>query len=225
MDLLISEELLLIGLDDEKGGTTWLEHWTALHTAVLVDAIAAGAVTVADDRLRPGVEPAHPLLRRVRAAVAEDREPRPVTEWAARIGTVLKPLLASVAAGLVERGVLREERGRALGMFPTLRYPEADPGPERAVRARLRRVLVDGDAPSAHDTLLVALIGSDVGGIDRLLPDDDRAVRRSARARAVAIAENAADQPAIRAAEEAAAFTAALMVTTVIVPTIIINNS
>lgn len=181
MGLLISEELLLLGLDHRKGGTSWSEVWAPLSVGVIVDAIAAGTVTVSEDRLHPGDEPEHPLLRRVRAAVVDEGEARSLLHWVSRLPKVLAPLAPTVGARLVERGVLREEPGRVLLFWSTTRLPEADPGPERALRARLRAVLVDGSAPSAHDTQLVALLHHDPGRIDAVLSDEDRQVRKAAR--------------------------------------------
>lgn len=228
MDLLISEELLLLALDEEKGGNAWLEAWQALPIAVVVDAIATRAVTVEDDHLRPGVEPDHPLLRRVRDAVAAESKPHSLQHWVAGLPTVLKPLIPSVAEQLVARGVLRQEPGRVLLFWNTTDLPEADPRPERALRARLRAVLVDGAGPSAHDTQLITLLHHDYGRIDAVFADEERDVRKAARARAAHIAEHAAEQPGARAsvdAAEAAAVSATMTaVTAATMSTVVITS-
>ncbi len=190
MDLLICEEMLLLALDNEKGGTTWLSGWTALTGGVLADAITRGAVVVEDDVLRPGREPGHPLLVRVRAAVAGDAEPRTTADWLQRLPADLDPLLEGVAQRLVETGVLREEHHKILGLFPTTRFPESDPSVERALRARLRSVLVDGAAPTPHEQLLIALVNP-AGLLATATEDDDQAVRRAARERGAELAERA----------------------------------
>ncbi|MCO1660060.1 GOLPH3/VPS74 family protein [Pseudonocardia humida] len=194
MELLICEEMLLLALDGEKGGTTWLSGWTALTGGVLVDAIAAGAVTVEDETLRPGEEPAHPLLRRVREAVAAEGQPRTVGDWVQRLPIVLDPLVEAVAARLVEDGVLGEEHGTILGLIPTTRFPEVDPTAEQVLRTRLRSVLVQGAEPSPHDLLLIALV-EPAGLLATATGEDERAVRRAARKRGAELAERATTDP------------------------------
>jgi hypothetical protein len=185
--------MLLLSLDSEKGGTSWLGGWTALAGGALVDALAAGAVRIEGERLRPGAEVDHPLLQRVRDAVAAREEPLTLTEWVQRLPGDLDPFLAAVAGRLVEAGVLAERRTKVLGLFPTTRFPEADPGPERELRARLRSVLVDGAEggraePDGHDLLLIAL-DEPAGLLAVLTEDDDRDARKAARARAAELAE------------------------------------
>jgi hypothetical protein len=187
VELLICEEMLLLALDNAKGGTSWLGGWTALGGGVLVDALAAGAVTAEAERLRPGTDVDHPLLRGVRAAVAARAEPLTLTEWVQRLPGELDPFPEAVAARLVETGVLAERRTKVIGLFPTTRFPEADPGPERALRARLRSVLVDGAEPDAHDLLLIALV-EPAGLLAGVTEDDDRDVRKAARTRAAELA-------------------------------------
>jgi hypothetical protein len=190
VELLICEEMLLLALDNEKGGTAWLGGWTALGGGTLVDALAAGAVTVEDDRVRPGTAVEHPLLQRVRDAVAAQAEPLTLTEWVQRLPGDLDPFLPAVAARLVDSGVLAEQRTKVLGLFPTTRFPEADPGPERELRARLRSVLVEGAEPTEHDLLLIGLV-EPAGLLAVVTQDDERDVRKAARARGAELAERA----------------------------------
>ncbi len=186
--------MLLLALDGDKGGTTWLSGWTALTGGVLVDAIAAGAVTVQDETLRPGRESGHPLLERVREAVAAEPEPRTMGDWVQRLPVVLHPLVEAVAARLVADGVLGEEHTTILGLIPTTRFPEVDPTAERVLRGRLRSILVEGVEPTPHDLLLIALV-EPAGLLATATGDEERAVRRAARRRAAELAHRATTDP------------------------------
>jgi hypothetical protein len=195
VELLICEEMLLLALDNEKGGTAWLSGWTALSGGVLVDGVLTGALVVEDDRLRPGdIEPDHPLVRRVREAVLALPEPRTLGEWLSRLPQEVTPFLEWVAQRLVEAGVLTERRTKVLGIFPTTRFPEADPSAERELRARLHGVLVDGAEPSVHDLMLIALV-EPAGLLATAVEDDERQVRRAARKRGAELAERATAEP------------------------------
>ena len=82
-ELLLSEELLLIGLHDETGKADGWFDPSCLHGALVCDLIGSGAVTV-DDRkkLHPGERaPEHPALRKVYDVVAADSTPRTVSHW------------------------------------------------------------------------------------------------------------------------------------------------
>ncbi len=193
--------MLLLALDDEKGTTTWLSGWTALSGGVLVDALAAGVLAVRDDRLHPGTEPEHPLLRRVHAAVAA-RPDLTLTDWLHRLPAEVDPFLEAVAGRLVERGVLTERHTTIMGLVPTTRFPAVDPEPERALRARLRSILVDGVEPDPHDQLLIALV-EPAGLLTTAVEDDDRAVRREARRRGNELAGRPIAQPGAGAAVDA----------------------
>jgi hypothetical protein len=131
----------------------------------------------------------------VREAVAAEPEPRTVADWVQHLPVVIDPLLDAVAAGLVERGVLGEEHGTVLGLVPTTRYPEADPSAERALRGRLRSILVDGTEPDPHDLLLIALV-EPAGLLATATGDEERSVRRAARKRGAELAERATTDPA-----------------------------
>ena len=105
--------------------------------------------------------------------------------WVERLPKKLKPLKERVAESLVERGVLEEEKGKTLGLFSRTRWPEIDPEPERALRERLRDVLVGGAEPQPREALLIALLEPfDLAG--GLVAKSDR---KEARRRAKELAE------------------------------------
>jgi hypothetical protein len=112
----------------------------------------------------------------------------------------------------VARGVLSSERHKLLGLFPTTRYPEVDPGPESALRSRLRAVLVEGAEPDPDTAALLSLLVP----LDLVKRVVDRGERRAAAARAKTVAERGPVGDAVKAAvqREIAAVVAATVIAT-----------
>ncbi|MEJ8278244.1 GOLPH3/VPS74 family protein [Pseudonocardia spirodelae] len=218
-DLLLSEELLLIGLHDDTGKPAGWFDPQRLHGALLCDLIERGAVTV-DERkkVHPAAVPEHPALRAVYDTVAGSSAPRSVAHWTSTLPWKHTKPAELVAGRLVERGVLAREEGRVLGLFRTTRLPEADPGPERALRERLRAVLVTGTTPTAHDALLVALLHG-THQVRAALDGVDGPQRRAGEKRAKEIAKGLQDDPVLKAQYDAAVLAAVMttVATTVVV--------
>ncbi|PRX47287.1 Golgi phosphoprotein 3 GPP34 [Prauserella shujinwangii] len=220
--MVIAEDLLLLLFDDESGkpaeGVRNLGY--SLAGALLIELAMQGRVDVSDgtgeekagrlvvlDETPTGT----PVLDDALGGLAglAGRKPKDVIGPLAR-----DDLRGRLLDGLADRGVLRREEGRILGLFPTTRWPAEDSGHEAAVRDGLRRVLVDGERPDERMGALIALL---VGmGVVRRVVDgpDPKAVER----RAKEIAEgNWAGDAMRRAVDE---MTAAVMAA-VFVPTIV----
>jgi len=189
MDLILAEQLLLIQLDDEKGGD--MSEWggdPGLAGALLLDLARADALEAGEDgdlRLAPGPPPSHPVLAAAHRAIAEGK-PRDAKGWIGRLQKDLKPIRAVVAEGLVARGVVDERRRKLLGIIPQTRFPQRDPEPERALRARLAQVLTAGREPTDEEAMLVALM-LPFGLVEKAV---DKAERKHAKQRAETIAEH-----------------------------------
>ena len=132
-DLLLAEELLLLALDDEKGKDTTMGTDTGLAGALLLDLAAGGWLEDAGGKLVPaaappaGATPPHGVLADALRVVQASSTPRDAGHWLRKLTDELKPIKGRVAARLVDRGVLTEQRHKVLGLFGTDRYPEADP--------------------------------------------------------------------------------------------------
>jgi hypothetical protein len=213
MDLILAEQVLLIALDDERGkDTTGWGSDPGLAAALLLDLAARELVQVVDDRIVAvdGPDPGHELLRDAHAAITADDKPRRARHWVDKLPRELKPLKQRVARGLVERGVLGEERSKILGLFESTRFPEADPAVERDLRERLGAVLVTGREPTEEEALLIGLLHP-LGLIEKVVA---RADRQAARARAKAIGATGIAGTAVRdsvRAVQAAVVTAAIV--------------
>ncbi|KFG02096.1 hypothetical protein IQ62_03850 [Streptomyces scabiei] len=122
--------------------------------------------------------------------------------------------------GVVDKGLIREEKRRVLLVFRTTRYPEADGTVESALRGRLAEVVLEGAEPDPRTAALISLLHH--GDLHTLAFPDADSEESPARRRMTEIAERHWTDPALRrmaetAAATAAALTAATMATTVVV--------
>ncbi len=164
MDASLPEELLLIAYNDmtgrRQGGAT--ELGCGLAGAVLVELTLAGRVDVVDGRVRAlDANPTgDPVLDDALARIATAKKARKPEWWVGKLNSGVQGRLLD---RLVERGVLRRERHKVLGLFPVRRYPTLDAGLESAARSRLRSAVEHGTEPDARTAALAALL-------DRLRP-------------------------------------------------------
>lgn len=221
--MLIAEDLLLLAFDDEKGkaadGVSNLGY--ALAGALLIDLAMRDRVDVTgegDEGGKPGrlvVRDATPTGLQVlddalsKVAKYEGRKPKDAVSPLS--GNQLELRLLT---GLAERGVLRQEKGKVLGLFPTTRWPAEDSRHEERTRADLDRVLLHGEAPDERTGALIALL-TGMGAVKHVIPSEDP---DALEARAKEIAEGNWAGDAMRKAVEE--ITAAVLVA-VLVPTII----
>jgi Golgi phosphoprotein 3 GPP34 len=201
--MLLAEELLLLALDDETGRIGVSQIDRGLAGAVLLELALLGQVRVAEKGedvragrlvLVPGPPPPHPVLAEG-LAVLEGREGRKPEHV---IDKLAKGLRDRLAGGLVQAGVLRHEKHRVLGLFPTHRLPAQDVAHEASVRERIASAL-SGATPDERTAALIALLSA-LKAVTSVFDVPDK---RAARRRAKEIAEGQWAATAVRKAVEA----------------------
>ncbi len=215
---MIAEDLLLLVHDDETGKPVGLiSHLEyAMAGALLVDLVLrervdvttteqgkTGRIVVIDDT-PTGVDLLDTALRRLDRLAG--RKPKDVLLPLTKGGLVKR-----VLGGLADRGILRRENDRVLGIFPLTRWPAEDSRHEEELKARLRRVLVDGEQPDERTAALIGLMANTVHAKHVVGRDDARVAQR--RAREIAKGDWASD--ALRKA------TAEIVVAAAIVPAMV----
>lgn len=210
MSVTIAEELLLLAYREEDGkqliGSTHLD--SALGGAVLAELAVNERVDLSDKRVAV-VDPT-PLgddeLDATLARIAEEK-PRKPDWWVSKISS--SKLRRRLLTGLAGAGVLTEERGRVLGVFPTTRWPEADGRVEAEVRERVTSALAGFD-PDARTAVLIAVMHA--SGLDRkAFPDASEARVKEIAEGAWAADAVAKTIAAVHAAIVTAAVTAAVV--------------
>jgi len=167
-NLFLHEEVLLLALDDEKGTTEFGSTWQqGVAGAVVAELLLAGRVAPTDEKhprleVRDPTPLGEPLLDEILAEMAAREKPRKGSDWVQRLANRGK-LKERVAAGLVQKRVLREEAGKILWIFDTVHYPERDGRPEREVISRLRRAIVGNERDVDPRTMVLVALADAAG--------------------------------------------------------------
>ncbi|MEQ4207155.1 GPP34 family phosphoprotein [Actinopolymorpha sp. B9G3] len=205
--MLLAEDLLLLLVDDATGKPvtdgTKLDH--AIAGALLLELALQGKIDVAETReenvrkgrlvVRDHAPVGEPVLDDALTFIAGKNGKKPDSV----IGPLGKGLRARLLSGLADRGILRREEGRILGIFPTTRWPAEDSRHENALRERLHDVLVVGLTPDDRIGALVSLLSA-IDVVPKVVESLDR---RALKRRAEEIAEGAWAADAVRRAVEA----------------------
>lgn len=161
MTITLAEEITLLSLDDESGSVKQRQTvgW-AVAGGILLELVLAQRVVVSGKYLElVDTSPTGEELLDGRIGLMQTwmrgRSKRRVTDWLTK--DQAKAVAATVER-LSGRGVVVEERHKALGVFPVRRYPEADGTIERALRERLASVVLKGTEADERTACLVALI-------------------------------------------------------------------
>ncbi|MFI5697126.1 GPP34 family phosphoprotein [Kribbella sp. NPDC051586] len=221
--MLIAEDLLLLLYDDQTGkpiaGSPGLDY--ALAGAVLIELTLQGKLDITSQgsgekpgRLKVvnGAPTGDPILDERLSYVFGKPGKKPKDQ----IGALSKRLRDQLLIRLAERGVLEQEEGRVLGLFPVTRWPAKDARHEAEVRAQLQSVLTQGMAPDQRTGALIALLSA-LNVVPKVVTDavDKRALQQ--RAKEIAESDWAADAVKRAVAEMQAAVTTAVVVSATVV--------
>jgi hypothetical protein len=180
--MLLAEELLLLGLDPDRGtvvGSDRQQLVVCLSGALIGELALAGAVQLSGRRFVPaGAAPEHPLLARVHALLAE-----PTKRWAPgqlrQLDKAVGGVWPRLVDGLIEQAVLGRRQDRML-LWAVTRHPVLQPAARNEPLRRVRLAATGDNGLEARTAVLLALAGP-----ARLLGvvAPERADRRHARQR------------------------------------------
>jgi hypothetical protein len=226
MEPLIAEDVLLLLLDDDSGAFLSGSNASAvLAGAVLAELALTGAAEVETEsgrwrRTQVVVEQPHevtdPVLVAALDAIGEKRRsPQDL------VGHIGKQLPERLCARLAERGILRREDSKILGLFPRTRWPAEDSQREQALRGQLQRALVGGEDPDVRTAVVVAVLNA-ADLVPRVV-DRGAMSKRDLKARAEEIAAGSWATEAVRKALDAAS--QAMMMAAVFAATTVATTS
>lgn len=159
--LSLAEALLLVAIDDDANRVPSTQSFKldyGLAGALLLDLLLIGRLRLTADRIAmaDAAPTGNTVLDDAVNTIGDATKPRDAKYWVNRLAG--DHLRNRVVNELEQRQIVRREEHRVLWLFPADRFPTQDPAPEKRLRARLRAVLLDGQAPEPRDTALVALL-------------------------------------------------------------------
>jgi hypothetical protein len=177
----LAEDLMLLLLDDETGrplvNSTSADN--ALAGAVLLDLVHAERVDAPEDK-KLRVRDASPLGDPVLDAGLQRLGDKDSLKPQRAVELLRKNVRKAVLDQLVNRGLVRREESKVLGLFPRTSWPAVDSAHEDEVRTGLAAALVDGEQPDARAGGLVALLHA-VNAVHKVVDGDKKALRARAK--------------------------------------------
>ena len=217
--MLIAEDVLLLATDDATGKSTIsaLQLDPALAGAVLIELVVAGRVNLLGEGrqakvvVTDGTPLGDPVLDVALQSLIDKAPLKPVQA----IRLLAKGLRARLNDLLEQRGILRRESGKVLGLFPTTSWPATSVEHESVVRRNLVGQLVQGLTPDPRTAALVALLHALRCTHKVVVPAEHGLGRRELDRRAKQLAEGSWGSQAVRQTIDAmtAAVAAAVAVT------------
>lgn len=193
---MLAEDLMLLLLDETDGrvlaGSTEVEN--ALAGAVLLDLVNGGHVGFGPDgrKLQALSQSGDPFLDHALSRLDKPSKPQRAVE------RLRRNVRNDVMQRLAYRGVLRLEKKKVLGLFPTTSWVIMDPGSGARVRNEVGAVLQGRAEPDARTGALISLVYA-VKAVHKVVEGD----RRQLNARAKAISEGNWAGAAVKGAVEA----------------------
>jgi hypothetical protein len=198
--MTITEDLVLLLLDPDTGravvDSTSFDR--AIGGALLLDLATRERITADGDgaKARLTVADAAPTGEAL-LDVALARLDKPMRAQKA-VERLARSARTPALERLVERGRVRREKARLLGLLPVTVWPAVDPGPVRQLRERVAAVLRGGERPDQQLALLISLLHA-VKAEHKIVDGP----RRQLRARAAEVANGDWAGDAVRKAVQA----------------------
>jgi len=165
--LRITEKLMLLSLDDEKGrvidsASTILNH--ALVGAAMMELAELGYFKMLEDQkleLIKSEEPESAAQQLLFERLQKFKRPKSLKGTISNLAfsaSLISKIRRCVISDLLEKGILREEEKKILWIFNHTNFPETDGKAEKAVRKDLREVIAGNKTPDHQEVILLGLI-------------------------------------------------------------------
>nr|WP_321453413.1 GPP34 family phosphoprotein [uncultured Carboxylicivirga sp.] len=162
MNLTLTEKLLLLALDDEKGvfnpWATGFEY--ALAGSILLELTMVGKIELTDKKIKTLSHSVlqDDLLKPYSDMICQSDKIRKIDYWISKIANKASDIKAVLTARLIKKRILREEEKKILWIFTSKRYPATNSRPENEVRRQLNAIVDNRATPEMEDLMLISLV-------------------------------------------------------------------
>ncbi len=161
--LTISEEILLLFLDDEEGTFVYgpsINIGYVISGSILMDLALTDKIDTDPDRLFvvDKTPMGDDIFDDILSRIAESEEDKSTAFWVQEITRNATELEGKLIGRLVEKGILKKVEGKFLWVFETRRYPMINGTEQREIIRRLKNVLFSDEIPDPRDIVIVSLM-------------------------------------------------------------------
>ncbi|MCF8372378.1 MAG: GPP34 family phosphoprotein [Bacteroidales bacterium] len=162
MELTLSEKILLIALDDEKGHLVNLgsNMQFGLAGAILMELAAQKKIDVREKTVhltQPGPV-SNSILNEAISLIRQSSKPRKLNYWIMKFSNRATKWKKMILKSLVYKHILVEKEKRFLGIIPYKRYPMVNPSYENEVKNRIRKITMQGSVANEEELMLIGLV-------------------------------------------------------------------
>jgi hypothetical protein len=157
MNLLLSEDITLLGMDDEKGVIVMNatpDFHVCISSAMLIDLYQAGSVDIKDSKIVKIKEPSDLLLSKTYSIIANDQSIADYIKLLEK--NDIKDILVNT---LTNKGILSKETKKVLFIKKEM-FPTDNPDPENETRYALHQVVFNDIKADARVYLLLYFVKS-----------------------------------------------------------------
>lgn len=162
MDLTLTDELMLLALDDEKGNfiADSLSFTYALGGSVILELCLKEKIEIRGKEIhvKHSGRTGDALLDLLLESIRQSKKVRKIDYWIDKLSGKETEIIDTSVAKLVKYGVLREEEKKYLWVFASKKYPTNNPNVENKLRKRLIDVLEEKHRPGLNDLMLISLV-------------------------------------------------------------------
>ena len=162
MELNLTDELVLIALDDDKGrfvtDTAHLHYGIA--GSVLLELALQKKIELRDENvvLINNEKTNNSSLDHALELISESKKTRVISYWIDQIGLGAEQIKDETIKHLTKQNILRKDAGKILWIIPTTKFPTENPLPENKVRLKLKDIVLNNAHAELKDLMLLSLI-------------------------------------------------------------------
>lgn len=162
MELNLTDELVLIALDDENG--RFITDTAHLHYgiagSILLELALQSRIELKEDYVDlKSRDMTHiPALDRALELISNSKKPRSIEHWVTQIGLGAESIKDETIEHLRKANIIRKEAGKILWIIPTTKFPTENPIPENKVRQKLKDIVLNDSPAELKDLMLLSLI-------------------------------------------------------------------
>jgi len=218
--LPLYEEILLLALDEDKGTTAMGSYFTnAMGGAILAELAMDGSITIAEDKKKKVTILRHgrlddPILDECLTLIKEAKKPKKASDWVMKFAG-LKDLKNRAARQLVTKKVLKEDTGSVMKIFKRTIYPEADGGPEKDLRERMKKAIFTSTMQVEARTVVIVVLAQAADMLNKVFP------KKKLKERKQRLEKLTSGQLAGKATKEAVEAVQAAIVVCAVIPAVI----